>query len=364
MTGSLLSEHEVRRIEWRSGNRLARGKLTILDGDPGLGKSTLLTDWSARVSRGEALPDGEPQPETGVILLSAEDDPSDTIRPRLEMAGGDPDNVLMLNEIPIIDEHGNPVLYPNGDPKTRMFGLPDDIAILEDAIHHMNAGLVIIDPLVAYLSPDVKSNSDQDIRRALSPLSLVAQRTGVSVILVRHLNKSGGVNALYRGGGSIGIIGLARIGLLLGRSKTDPALRVLAGVKNNIGPMPPSLGFKLESVDGSDVAQMMYLGVVPDTATQLLIGEIEDKADADEEDECTEWLREYLAAGAREKTDIIKNARNRGFSERAIKRAKATLRLKSSPGGFGGAWVWELPKSTPAFSSNGHHKHVDDGEVF
>lgn len=363
MTGSLLSEHEIRRIEWRSYGRLARGKITILDGDPGLGKSTLLTDWSARVSRGDALPDGKPfEDQNGVILLSAEDDPSDTILPRFLQAGGNPDRVLLLNEIPELDEHGQPLLYPNGDPRTRWFGFPDDIALLEDAVRHMNAGLIIVDPLVAYLSPDVKVNSDQDVRRALSPLALLAQRTGVAVILVRHLNKSGGVNALYRGGGSIGIVGLVRLSLLLGRSRNDPTLRVLAGFKNNIGPIPPSLGFKLESVPDSDVARMDYVGVVPDTATQLLLGEIEDKADADEEDECTEWLRDYLAGGGREKTDVIKNARARGFSERAVKRAKSALGLSSKPGAFGGGWVWEMPK-VQAFNSNGFHGKADESDV-
>lgn len=345
--GHLLSEYEPKRLSWRSRNRLARGKITIIDGDPGLGKSTLMADWAARVTRGEALFDGDPQPETGVIMLNAEDDPADTIRPRFDAAGGDPDRLLILNELPVTTKEGEPVFWPNGDPQTRWFGFPNDAFILEEAIAEMNAGLVFVDPLFAFLSPDVKSNNDQDVRRALSVLSLIAQRTGVSVVLVRHLNKSGGVNALYRGGGSIGIIGLARIGLLLGRHKDDESLRVLAGVKNNIGPMAKSLGFRLEAVPGTDIARMVYAGEVDVTANDLLLGDVEAREEADEADECTEWMREYLGGGPREKTDILKQSKIRGFSQRAVQRAYSKLRIKSKPGHFGGAWVWEIPKDSP-----------------
>jgi hypothetical protein len=179
--GRLLVDYDAERIAWRSMGRLARGKITVLDGDPGLGKSTLLIDWAAKTSRGDPLPDGDPQPERGVILLSAEDDPSDTIRPRFEAAGGDPTQMLILNEVPKRDGDGIPQLNREGEPLMTWFGLPDDARLLRDAIAAMNAGIVIFDPIMSYLSPDVKSNSDQDIRRALSPLALIAQETGVSI---------------------------------------------------------------------------------------------------------------------------------------------------------------------------------------
>lgn len=360
LVGRLLSSYERREYSWRSTNRLARGKITILDGDPGLGKSTLLAAWAALVTRGEALWDGTPQPERGVILLSAEDDPHDTIRPRIEAAGGDLDRVMLINELPETDKDGNPLYYPTGDIQKRLFNFPDDSLLLEQAIEHMNAGLVVVDPLFGFLSPDVKVNSDPDIRRALNPLALMAQRTGVSVILVRHLNKSGGVNSLYRGGGSIGIIGLARIGLLLGRSKRDEKMRVLAGTLNNIGPLPKSLGFYLESVEGTGVAMMSFVGEVNESANDLLIGEIEDQTDADEADECVDWLRDLLTAGPREKADVMKQGKNRGFSERAIKKAKSKLNIKSNPGGFQGSWLWTLPPPIRVFTKDG--KVVNNGD--
>jgi hypothetical protein len=359
--GRLLVDYDAERIAWRSMGRLARGKITVLDGDPGLGKSTLLIDWAAKTSRGDPLPDGDPQPERGVILLSAEDDPSDTIRPRFEAAGGDPTQMLILNEVPKRDGDGIPQLNREGEPLMTWFGLPDDARLLRDAIAAMNAGIVIFDPIMSYLSPDVKSNSDQDIRRALSPLALIAQETGVSIVIVRHLNKSGGVNALYRGGGSIGIIGMARIGLLLGRSKRQPHVKVLASVKNNISPAAPSLGFELESVPGSDVARMKYLGEVPETANDLLIGDITSDEEQDEGDEAQEWIREYLADGKRESSQIFKDARTKNLSERAIRRAKTKLKIIAKPGAYQGAWTWELPV-TVTFNSNG--KHDPEKEVY
>lgn len=363
VAGHLLSEYQSGRISWRSRGRLARGKITVLDGDPGLGKSTLLTDWAARISRGDALPDGEPHPERGIVLLSAEDDPSDTIRPRFEAAKGDSSKLLILNEVPMRDEEGNPLFLANGQPKMGWFGFPNDCDLLRNAIVDMDAGLLIVDPLMAYFSGDVKSNSDQDIRRALSPLALVAQETGVSVIIVRHLNKSGGVNALYRGGGSIGIIGLSRIGLLLGRSKKEPDVRVLASVKNNIGPPAASLGFRLQSIPGLDVARMEYIGEVAETANDLLLGDVTSDADADAQDEAGDWLTEYLKAGPRESTQILRDAATRGFGEKTIRAAKQRLKLKSRPGSYQGAWTWELPVAPYREPSNGH-KPTENEEVF
>jgi len=352
----LLSEFEPKRLAWRSRGRLARGKITILDGDPGLGKSTMLTDWIAKITTGRDLPDapyGHDNKERGVILISAEDDPSDTIVPRLLAAGGDPSNVLLLNEVPLRNNEGQGVTDLDGSPKNEWFGLPDHIGVLEDAVKHMEAGLIVIDPMMAFLSEGVKSNSDQDIRQALSPLAKMAQRTGVSIVLVRHLNKSGGVNALYRGGGSIGIIGLARIGLLLGRPKDQPDLRVLASVKNNIGPTAPSLGFKLQSVPGTDVALMEYIGEVAYTAHDILEGDLTSESEQDERDEAMIWLEEFLAAGPRNSKDIFTEGKRASISTNALRIAKTKMGVVANKQGYQGAWTWELAPKDPGLEQKG-----------
>ena len=179
----------------------------------------MTTDLAARVTAGLDLPDGTPTDAAGAVIVSAEDGAADTIRPRFDAAGGNPTRACLL-----------------GDEEP--FVIPDDIPRLERAVRQVGAALVVIDPIMAFLSGEVNSNRDQDVRRALTPLKQMAERTGAAIVLVRHLNKTPGGNPLYRGGGSIGLIGAARSGLVVGRHADDDELRVLAGQKNNLS-LPP-----------------------------------------------------------------------------------------------------------------------------
>ena len=191
-------------VSWLWPGRLPLGKVSLLDGDPGLGKSTVTLDIAARVSQGWAMPDGTGEGEpAGVVIVSAEDGLADTIVPRLVAAGADLSRIVALDKVPD-DEGGHP------------FVIPDDMPFLERAIADAGARLVIIDPLMAFLSGSTNSHRDQDVRRALARVHDIAERAGAVLWVVRHLNKTTGGPAVYRGGGSIGIIGAARSGLLGG----------------------------------------------------------------------------------------------------------------------------------------------------
>ena len=239
--GVLLSEVRPERVRWLWEGRIALGKLNLVDGDPGTGKSAATTDLAARVSVGKPWPDGAECNAGGVVILSAEDGLADTIRPRFDAAGGDPSKAVALSTVP--DAEGN----------ERQLALPDDLGIIEAAIERVGALLVVIDPLMAFTPGEVNSHRDQDVRRMLAPVARMAERTGAAVVVVRHLNKGTGGNALYRGGGSIGIVGAARSGLLIAKHPEDDGRRVLASVKSNLAAPAPSLVFSLSSTDSGAV---------------------------------------------------------------------------------------------------------------
>jgi hypothetical protein len=268
-----LADVAPERVEWLWDGRIAHGTLTLLDGDPGLGKSTMALDLAARVSRGLAMPFdiGSASSAADVIILSAEDHLATTIRPRLDAAGADVRRVHAITAMP-----------RTGDPDAPPTLAPDDIAKLEATIKTRQAKLVIVDPLMAFLTTDVDAHKDQDVRRVLRLLAAVAERTGAAIVVVRHLRKGAG-SALHRGAGSIGIAGAARSVLLVAPEPSgvlgapsprgvadapDDGVRVVAQVKSNLSKLSHALRWRL--MDAGGVARIEWVGVAEGvTADQL-----------------------------------------------------------------------------------------------
>jgi len=252
----LVADVDREQVRWLWPGRIPLGKVTVLDGDPGTGKSTLTI--AAKVTTGSPFPDGA-RPERGdVILLNAEDDIGDTIRPRLEAAGADLARCWVL-----------PDVQPEPDRPPRPPELPADLDAVEGMVKDKQAALVVVDPLMAFLSGQVDSHRDQDIRRVLASLGYMAARTGAAVVIVRHMNKGQG-SALYRGSGSIGIIGAARAGLLVAPDPEDEDRRVLALTKSNLAKMPQALAYRLVDDERYSCARVVWDGVTSHTATDLL----------------------------------------------------------------------------------------------
>lgn len=351
-SGILLSEVGTESVSWLWRGWLALGKLSVMDGDPGLGKSAAVLDLAARVSTGSPFPDGT-RCETGaggVVVLSAEDGLSDTIKPRLEAAGADTSRISSLAT----------VITGSGDTRQeRLFALPKDLPLLEHEIGRVGAKLVIIDPLMAFLGDKIDAHKDQDIRRALAPLAAVAERTGAAVQLVRHLNKGEGKIPVYRGGGSIGIIGAARIGSLVAVDPQDENRRVLASTKNNLATRPKSLSYGLEEAENGAV-KVAWSGQSDLSAADLL-GPSEG-AEPGARGEAEGFLRSLLADGPIPSEKIFEAAKAARISNSTLRRAKERLGVgadrENVPGGKRGSgkWVWKLPEAaSPSGDVQGAH---------
>jgi hypothetical protein len=206
--------------------------------------------------------------------------------------------------------------------------------------------LVIVDPLMAFLAGDVNSHRDQDVRRALAPLSRLAEKTGAAVVVVRHLNKATGGSAIYRGGGSIGIVGAARSGLLVAKHPEDDAKRVLASIKNNLSAPAPSLVFGLAGAE-SGAVRVTWKGETSLNAAALLSAPT-DPEERSAGQEAQDFLRDILSGGPRAAADVRKQANEAGVAWRTVERAKATLGVQAKRKGEagkqgGGAREWALP---------------------
>ncbi len=333
------------RVQWLWDGRIARGKLTVVDGDPGQGKSTLTTDLAARISTGTPLPGGTRTVPAAVVLLSAEDGVGDTIRPRLEAAGADTTRVFVFDSV--LDGEGTP----------RPPSIPADIPYVEALVSRERAVLVVIDPLMAFLGSGVDAHRDQDVRRALHSLAAVAERTGAAIVIVRHLNKSGGPQAIYRGGGSIGIIGAARSGLLVASDPDDDTRRIVAVTKSNLAAMPEALAYRLINDDEHGCARVVWEGATSHTADSLLAVP-RDEDERTERDAAADWLRDTLAGQGLPASEVLALGKKAGYSETTLKRAKKRVGVESRKKGMDGGWVWMLPDEqghpSPEEAEEGH----------
>lgn len=332
--GVLLSDVKAERVEWLWHHRIPLGKLTIMDGDPDVGKSLVTLDMAARLSTGRPFPGATSGGlKAGTVVMSAEDGLGDTIRPRLEAAKADLSRIVALRY---------------------MAELPDEQTVsnigvetprITAAIKRVAAKLVLVDVLVAYLPSEANSFRDQDIRLALMPLVMMAGALRVAVLAIRHFTKQAiGSNPLYRGGGSIGIIGSARAAMLIARDPKDPSLRILAQSKSNLGPPMPSLGFRIRANEHG-IPYVVWKGESAETAGTLLAAAGVDTSEHGLVTEAKHFLWRELQGGPVKRTDLEAGWRKAGISLRTIERAKGLLQIKSQKMGSGerSYWVWKLP---------------------
>lgn len=326
------------RVEFLWAGYVPAGKITVIDGDPSVGKSTLTLDWAAHVTTGTAWPDGSPCREGGVVLLSAEDGLADTIRPRLDAAGANPSRVVALQAVRETDE--------NGECTERTLTLRD-VSVIEEAIESVGARLVVIDVVMAYLPSGVDSNKDSDVRSVLHRLSALAQRTGAAIVLIRHMNKSTGGSAMYRGGGSIGIIGAARAGFVAARSPEGDGTVILACTKSNLCREPPSLVYRVVESAEHGTGRIEWLGESSYNAHDVTRPTSDD--DVEERDALATFLVSLIKSkGGRVRApEAVKAASSEfGCSRSAVTRARTRAGIKSVKNGMDGGWFWTIEEVT------------------
>ena len=338
-----LEDVEIERVTWLWNNRIPLCKLTSVSGDPCLGKSTLTMGIAATVSSGAPWVDSPSvkREPCGVVILSAEDGLADTIKPRLEAAGANMKNIISLDA----------VTRSCDDTETEaQFSLVMDIPQLRKAIQMVpNCRLVIIDPIAAYLG-GTDSHKDAQVRGVLAPLAKLAEDMGVAIILVSHHNKSNGKKAIYRQGGSIAFVAAVRAAFAVVKDTKDPERRLFLPTKTNLAPSDiGGLAYYIESKtiqtsDGETTAPFARIDPEPvDSCADDYMGEPND--DTDDQDDAAVWLRDTLAGGAVNATELFYMASQQGFTKKMMRTARKGIGAVTKKSGFGGGWVWELPSN-------------------
>ena len=294
-----MSDVELTPVEWLWKPYLPFGKLSVLQGNPGEGKTYFAMHLAAACTNGKLLPNMERMEPFNVIYQTAEDGLGDTVKPRLIEAGADLDRVLVIDDSDV------------------QLTLSDER--IEKAIIENNARLVIIDPIQAYLGADVDMNRANEVRPIFMRLGQVAQRTGCAILLIGHLNKAAGMQSLQRGLGSIDIAAAVRSVMFIGKLKHDPTMRILTHEKSSLAPPGVSLAFSL-----GDEGGFRWVGEYDITADEMLSG-IEPQRETKTQ-QAKDLICALLAGGKQALSeDIDKAALERGIPGRTVRDAKREL---------------------------------------
>lgn len=314
-----LSTVKRRKVQWLWRPYIPFGMLTILEGDPGLGKSFLSMYLAATISTGGRLPDGQKVARGNVLYISAEDDPSYTTGPRMDALGGDSERIRVLNERIAFDDEGLETLRAELDE------------------HEPEA--IIIDPWVSFVPADARIKDSNAVRSLLYKIESLAKDYGCAIILIRHLTKMKHDNALYQGGGTIDMIAAARSALRIGKHPDKDDHRVMAHLKHNVGPRGPTWIYELELGDSEDdIPRLNFIGTDDISVDDLNAGAERPRP----KDAAEEFLKRELRDGSRKAKDMEALAAKLGISKRTLDRTRSRIGVKSFQKKSG--WMWSLPE--------------------
>jgi len=310
------SEVRVREVDWLWHPYIPFGKITVIQGDPGDGKTTLILNIAALLSRGLPMPESTDYSlPTSVLYQSAEDGAEDTLKPRLMSAGADCSRIAFIDESEC--------------------GLTLNDVRIENAIKATKARLLVLDPLQAYLGEGNEMNRADGVRPMLKQLAAVAERTGCAIVIVGHMNKASGSKSIYRGLGSIDITAVARSVLLVGRIKNDTPVRVMAQQKNSLAKEGTPIAFEINEDSG-----IRWIGEYDISVDELLNGESGAPSDSGKVTVVMEKLTELLADEEVPCGRLYEMFREMDMGKRTVDRAKKALGVRSVKRADG--WYWML----------------------
>lgn len=311
-----MSEVQQTEVDWLWYTYIPFGKLTIIQGNPGEGKTFFAMQLAAACTNRKFLPQMEPFEPFNMFFQTAEDGLGDTVKPRLLSAGADLEKVL------VIDDADNPLT------------LADER--IENAIRENNARLVIIDPLQAFLGANVDMNRANEVRSIFRRLAEVAQSTNCAIVMIGHLNKASGSQSTYRGLGSIDITAVVRSLLFIGKVRSEPTTRVIVHEKSSLAPPGQSLAFSLGDEKG-----FRWIGAYDISAEDLLAGGEGSKTELKQE-QAVKLIEEFLSEGRKVSiAEINKEATERGISERTVRLARNSMGDKIASERQGKDWwIW------------------------
>ena len=316
-----MSEVDTQTVEWLWEPYIPFGKVTIVQGNPGEGKTTLALRLCAACTNRKPFPAMAEHEPFNVIYQTAEDGLGDTVKPRLMEADADLDRVLVIDE------------------GKQELSLSDER--IERAIRQTGARLIILDPIQAYVGEKTDMNKANEIRPIFRRLAEVAERTGCAVVLIGHLNKAAGGQSAYRGLGSIDFRAAARSVLLIGRVKREPNVRVIIHDKSSLAPEGKPMAFSLGAESG-----FSWIGEYDITADELLSG---TGGNTETKTEQAERLILDLLADGKEMAseDIVKAAAEAGISERTVQNAKRSMGGILGARRVGSQWYNFIKKKQP-----------------
>ena len=308
-----MADVEPKPVEWLWYPYIPFGKVTIVQGDPGEGKTTFVLQLASLLSKGAVLPcDSIMRLPVSIIYQTAEDGLADTIKPRLIDADADCSKILVIDE------------------SESSLSMTDERLVM--AIEATNAKLVILDPIQAYLGADVDMHRANEIRPIMKRLGDTAEKYQCAIVLIGHMNKASGSKSTYRGLGSIDFQATARSVLIVGRLKENPSIRVIAHDKSSLAPEGKSIAFELNESTG-----FKWIGYYDISVDELLSGSNKEN----KLQKAEKLLEDMLQGGSKAQKEIMKQAELIDISPRVINQAKKNLEVISKKQAH--QWYWELP---------------------